>query len=111
MSHIIAVAIAIVIDYFTNPKFVEYGLPVFFPQWIANAVVPSLAIAVLAIAGFTHPPAAAASIIYIADIGGAVKSQGWLFIVMPVLAGCLVIVSMGVVVNNLSPARTYPLFW
>lgn len=111
MSHLIAVSLAICVDYFTNvDKFQSYGT-VFIPQWIANAVVPSLAIAVLAIAGFTHPPAAAASIIYISDIGGAVKAQGWLFIIIPTLAGCLVIVAMGVVVNNLSPARTYPLFW
>ena len=70
-SHVIAVCIAILFDYITNPRFAT----AFVPQWLANSLVPSLSITVLAITGFTHPPAAACAVIYIADQQGAIKEQ------------------------------------
>lgn len=57
-----------------------------------------------------HPPAAATALIAVL---GSPKLQelGWWFPVTPVASGSAVLILVGVLVNNLNPARRYPKYW
>jgi len=104
-GHIISAAVGIIVDYLTNDKFVAI-----IPQWVANALAPALAITLMAATGLTHPPAGACSLMYISG-NARIKSLGWLFIVVPIITGSLMMLGVALLVNNLSKHRKYPLFW
>jgi len=103
-SHIIACSIAVIVNYLTDPKYVA-----FFPQPVSDALVPALVITAMAGSGLTHPPAAACSIIYI-SAGPQIRELGWAYLI-PSLLGCVILVFTALIVNNLAPFRSYPLFW
>ena len=65
----------------------------------------ALTIFCMAFTGVIHPPAGANPIIII--LGG----YGWSYLVMPVLIGAVLIVAMGLLINNLRGTRKYPMFW
>ena len=77
--------------------------------WIAKALAPATAIAAMAKLGLTHPPAGAAAFIYIA--APPAVSQGWLFLLCPLLAGNVICCVMATAINNLSEKRQYPLYY
>ena len=52
----------------------------------------------------------AASLIY-ATGGAKVKVYGWLWLFAPNLIGCVVMIAIAVLFNNLSGRRKYPQFW
>jgi len=80
------------------------------PQWFAEAFVPAIAIAGMLKLGVLHPPAGAASLIFIAG-GQKNTNLGFLYLLVPLLAGNMVSVVMAILVNNLCDKRHYPLFW
>jgi len=104
-GHVVSCTIGFLIDYLTNERWANV-----IPQWVAQALVPSLAIAAMAKCGLTHPPAAACALIYISG-GDQFKSLGWLFLIFPVLSGCLIMFLVAGLVNNLSSNRRYPQYW
>ena len=65
----------------------------------------ALTIFCMAFTGVIHPPAGANPIIII--LGG----YGWSYLVTPVLIGAVLIVAMGLLINNLRGTRKYPIFW
>ncbi|RKD26059.1 hypothetical protein BEP19_02870 [Ammoniphilus oxalaticus] len=73
------------------------------PWSIALAV--GLAIMVMLVTKTTHPPAGADPIVVM--LGG----YGWSYLVAPVLIGAVLIVALGLIINNLRSARQYPTFW
>jgi len=102
-GHIIAVIIALLLDYAvtTTPL---------IPLWVAQALAPALAIFVMAKVGLIHPPACASCVIYLNGYPEH-KDLGWMYICSPVLLSCFSMVLMGVLGNNISKERAYPLYW
>mmetsp|Transcript_31891 Transcript_31891/g.80576 ORF Transcript_31891/g.80576 Transcript_31891/m.80576 type:complete len:571 (+) Transcript_31891:186-1898(+) len=106
-GHLLSCAVAVVWMYFTDPAFVGW-----VPQWVTCALAPATAIALMGKLGVTHPPAGAACLIYVsAPLGSRVGSLGWMFLLMPVLASALITLLMGMIWNNMSKRRQYPLYW
>lgn len=78
----------------------------------AAALAVSLAVAAMHITRTLHPPGGATALI--AVIGSdKVHDLGLLYIACPVLAGCLIMLVVALLVNNLSgnPKRHYPVYW
>ncbi|ESE42628.1 HPP family protein [Shewanella decolorationis S12] len=79
---------------------------------LASALAVSLAIALMYLTRTLHPPGGATALI--AVIGGDnVHQLGFLYAVMPVFLGSLLLLLVALVVNNLStdPKRHYPVYW
>ncbi len=62
-------------------------------------------IAVMQYTRTLHPPAGADPIVVI------LTHASWGFILVPVLAGAVILVICGVIKNNLSKERAYPKYW
>jgi CBS-domain-containing membrane protein len=57
-----------------------------------------------------HPPGGATALI--AVIGsGELHSLGWSYAFFPVATGCLLMLLIAVLINNLARHRRYPLHW
>lgn len=62
------------------------------------------------VTGTTHPPGGAISLI--AVIGGKrVYEMGFWYVLFPGTVGPLLLLFVAIVVNNLNPQRSYPLWW
>ncbi|WP_251977326.1 HPP family protein [Salinicola avicenniae] len=78
--------------------------------WIAAAVAVSTSILVMQLTHTLHPPGGATALI--AVIGsGELHSLGWVYAFFPVGAGCLLMLVVAVLVNNLARHRRYPQHW
>lgn len=78
--------------------------------WIAAALGVSFAIAAMLATKTLHPPGGATALI--AVIGGEkIHDLGFLYAFMPAGTGALIILIVGLIVNNLSKNRTYPEYW
>src|SRR5512139_3436351 len=78
--------------------------------WIASALSVSIAITVMLFTKTLHPPGGATALI--AVIGGKkVHDLGFLYAVIPVGLGAVILLIIALVVNNLSSSRKYPEYW
>jgi CBS-domain-containing membrane protein len=78
--------------------------------WVAAALGVSLAIAAMLATRTLHPPGGATALI--AVIGGrGIHDLGFLYALVPVGAGALVLLAVALAVNNLAPRRRYPEYW
>ncbi len=78
--------------------------------WLAAALAVSLAIAAMLATKTVHPPGGATALI--AVIGGpGVHTLGFLYPFVPAGLGALILLAVGLVVNNLSKNRSYPAYW
>jgi CBS-domain-containing membrane protein len=78
--------------------------------WLAAALAVATSIALMHATQTLHPPGGATALI--AVIGGdKVHNLGYLYALMPVGAGALVMLVVALLVNNLAPRRRYPEFW
>jgi CBS-domain-containing membrane protein len=57
-----------------------------------------------------HPPGGATALIAVIS-GPQVTNLGYLYVLIPVAAGALVMLAVALLVNNLAPRRRYPEFW
>ncbi|WP_043531393.1 HPP family protein [Litchfieldella xinjiangensis] len=79
-------------------------------NWLAAAAAVSTAILVMQFTHTLHPPGGATALI--AVIGSnELHSLGWSYALMPVGAGCLLMLSVAVMINNLARHRRYPQHW
>jgi hypothetical protein len=79
-------------------------------SWLAAALAVSSAIAVMHLTRTLHPPGGATALI--AVIGSEqIHAMGYLFMVIPVTFGALLMLMVALLVNNLSSGRRYPEFW
>ena len=77
---------------------------------LASALAVSLAIAVMHVTSTLHPPGGATALI--AVIGSTdVHSLGYLYVVMPVGAGAVLMLLIALALNNIPAKRRYPEFW
>lgn len=87
------------------------GVSVFklFPEWIwlAAPLAVSSSIVCMQMTKTLHPPGGATALI--AVIGTPrVKELGYLYVLSPVLSGCLILLVVALVFNNMTPNREYP---
>jgi len=79
-------------------------------MWLAASVAVATAIAAMHATKTLHPPGGATALI--AVIGGAKINQlGYLYVVMPVASGALLMLLIALIVNNIPRTRSYPKFW
>eukprot|EP00930_Biecheleria_cincta_P032441 TRINITY_DN22516_c0_g1_i1.p1 TRINITY_DN22516_c0_g1~~TRINITY_DN22516_c0_g1_i1.p1 ORF type:complete len:413 (+),score=59.57 TRINITY_DN22516_c0_g1_i1:45-1283(+) len=77
--------------------------------WTSGALSVALAIALQERTNTVHPPGGAAALLY--AITPPMQAFGWSYVFAPAFLGATIMLSMGVVMNNLSPERTYPQRW
>lgn len=90
-SHLVATAIGLLFD-----QFLPGG-------WMFMALAVATVMLVLAAFRLTHPPAGADPLVVM------MTHPGWGFLVLPVLAGAVILVAVGVLVHRLPPRAVYPL--
>lgn len=79
-------------------------------MWLASSVAVATAIAFMHATKTLHPPGGATALI--AVIGGKdVHNLGYLYAVIPVGAGAILMLAVALLVNNLAKDRRYPEFW
>jgi CBS-domain-containing membrane protein len=82
----------------------------FFQPWLAAALAVSVSIAVMHLTKTLHPPGGATALI--AVIGSPkIHHLGFLYVLIPVAAGALIMLIVALAVNNLAPTRRYPEYW
>lgn len=80
------------------------------PMWLDAALAVACAIAVMHVTGTLHPPGGATALI--AVIGGpSVHSLGFLYALVPVGSGALIMLAVALICNNLARSRQYPVYW
>ncbi len=78
--------------------------------WIAAALGVSFAVVVMLVTKTLHPPGGATALI--AVIGGKkIHDLGFLYALLPAGAGAVILLSVALLVNNLSENRRYPEYW
>ena len=79
-------------------------------MWLAAAIGVSLAVVAMLVTKTLHPPGGATALI--AVIGGEkIHNLGFLYVLLPVGAGTIVLLIVALIVNNLSRNRKYPEYW
>lgn len=83
----------------------------FYPfPWFASSFAVATAIALMHATRTLHPPGGATALI--AVIGGEqVHRLGFLYVVLPVGTGAVIMLFVALLINNLSSSRKYPEFW
>jgi CBS-domain-containing membrane protein len=80
------------------------------PVWVAAALAVSLSIVAMLVTRTLHPPGGATALI--AVIGGEkVYRLGFLYPFIPIGLGAIVLLIVGLLVNNASKNRKYPEYW
>jgi len=78
--------------------------------WLAAALAVATAIALMHLTRTLHPPGGATALI--AVIGSAeIHKLGFLYVLIPVGAGALILLAVAVLVNNIPKSRRYPEIW
>lgn len=79
-------------------------------SWLACALAVSCALALMHLTRTFHPPGGATALI--AVIGGpAMVHLGYSYVFIPVASGAVVLVLLGMLLNNLFRYRRYPVYW
>lgn len=78
--------------------------------WLAAALGAAFATAAMLATRTVHPPGGATAVI--AVIGGEkIHNLGFMYVLMPVALGALILLAVALIVNNLSKNRRYPEYW
>ena len=77
---------------------------------IAESLAVATAIALMHLSRTLHPPGGATALIAVAG-SDALHELGYLYVLMPVGLGAVVLLVVALLVNNLAPQRRYPEVW
>ena len=78
--------------------------------WVASALAVALAVSAMHVTATLHPPGGATALI--AVVGSTeLKSFGYQYAFFPVGVSVAIMVAVGVLYNNLSGRRQYPVYW
>jgi CBS-domain-containing membrane protein len=77
---------------------------------VAASLAVAAAIALMHLTKTLHPPGGATAFVTAAG-GPAVHSLGYWYVLMPCAAGSVVLIAVGLLVNNLPREQKYPQFW
>ncbi len=83
-----------------------------FPSqlWLASSLAVATSIAAMHATKTLHPPGGATSLI--AVIGGTkIHNLGYLYVILPVGVGALIMLVIALFINNIPKKRRYPEFW
>ncbi len=83
-----------------------------FPDaiWVSSALSVATAIALMHATKTLHPPGGATALI--AVIGGKeIHSLGYLYVIIPVGIGAVIMLIIALIVNNIPQNRRYPEYW
>jgi CBS-domain-containing membrane protein len=83
-----------------------------FPEtaWLASSIAVATAIAAMHVTKTLHPPGGATALI--AVIGSSkIHAMGYLYIIVPVGAGAIIMLVIALLINNISKDRKYPMSW
>ncbi len=83
-----------------------------FPEtsWLAGSIAVATAIAAMHATKTLHPPGGATALI--AVIGGAkIHALGYLYAIIPVGIGAMIMLILALLINNIPRSRKYPVFW
>ncbi len=78
--------------------------------WLAAAVAVATSIALMHATKTLHPPGGATALIFVMG-SPKLHNLGYLYVLMPVGAGVILMLLVALLVNNLAPRRCYPEFW
>ncbi len=78
--------------------------------WLTATLAVTLSLAAMHLTRTLHPPGGATALIVVIS-GPKIHQLGYLFLLMPVLSGLLILLLIALLVNNLAPTRRYPEFW
>lgn len=80
-----------------------------FPEtlYIAAPLAVSLSIVLMQVTKTLHPPGGATALIA-ATASPQLREIGYLYVLSPVLSGCLILLVIALIFNNLTPIRKYP---
>lgn len=74
-------------------------------HWWVVALSTATAVAAMMLTRTVHPPAGSNPVIIF------LAQPGWSFLLLPTLAGCVILVSVALVFHNLSREARYPKYW
>ncbi len=77
---------------------------------MAEAMAVATAIALMHLSRTLHPPGGATALIAVAG-SEELHALGYLYVLMPVGLGAVVLLAVALLVNNLNPQRRYPEVW
>lgn len=77
--------------------------------WLTAPLSVSFSIVLMQITKTLHPPGGATALIAVTG-SEAIKNLGYLYVVTPVLSGCLVLVFFAIIFNNITSRRKYPTY-
>ena len=78
--------------------------------WLASALAVATAIAAMHATKTLHPPGGATALIAVIA-SEKIHNLGFLYAIIPVGAGALIMLIVALVVNNIPKSRRYPEFW
>jgi CBS-domain-containing membrane protein len=78
--------------------------------WLASALAVATSILVMHATKTLHPPGGATALIAVMG-GPKIHHLGYLYAVVPVAAGVVIMLLVALIVNNIPPSRRYPEFW
>ena len=79
-------------------------------MWLAASVAVATPIAFMHATKTLHPPGGATALI--AVIGSdKIHNLGYLYVLMPVALGAIIMLIIALLVNNIPRSRRYPEFW
>jgi CBS domain-containing membrane protein len=96
-GHLISALIGVTIHYLIPDE-----------TWVAGALAVSVSIVIMQFTKTLHPPGGATSLI--ANIGSEkIKNIGYWYVLSPVLMGVIILLTVALIVNNMTSHRSYPL--
>lgn len=81
-----------------------------FEHSISCALAVASAIVMMQLTETIHPPGGATALIAVTS-KPLLPGAHFLFILMPVFTGACTMLIVALIINNMSPKRTYPCFW
>jgi CBS-domain-containing membrane protein len=79
-------------------------------MWLAASLAVATAIAVMHATKTLHPPGGATALIAVLG-GDKVHDLGYLYVLVPVASGALLMLLVALLINNIPKTRKYPEFW
>ncbi|RZJ28245.1 MAG: HPP family protein [Flavobacterium sp.] len=75
--------------------------------WITAPLAVSLSIVLMQVTKTLHPPGGATALIAVTG-SAEIKNLGYWYVLSPVLSGCLILLLMALIFNNMTSKRQYP---
>jgi len=75
--------------------------------WLTAPLAVSLSIVLMQLTKTIHPPGGATALIAVTGADN-IKALGYGYVISPVLTGCLILLVVALIFNNITPNRRYP---